>query len=429
MAEERLAVNSTERARLHWIEQATAGRCSQAQAATELGLSVRQVKRLVRAFRIGGATAVLNQRRGKTPNNAKPAAVRARALALVHDHYADFGPTLAAEYLRERHNLALAPETLRQWLIADGLWRAKPRRLSPVHQSRTRRPRVGELVQIDGSPHDWFERRGPRCSLIAFIDDATSRVMALRFVQNETTLDYMGVLDHYLHEHGVPLALYSDRHSIFRVNVPGQTHKPTQFTRALHTLDIEPIQASSPQAKGRVERLFLTLQNRLVKALRLANISDIDSANAFVAPYRSQHNAHFARRPFDPEDAHRPLTLSDHALEHVLSLHHTRKLSKSLSFQFEGQSFLITNRGHGYRLQHKTVQVIAHRDGRLDVQYNGESLDYRVLERGEKAPLLADTKQLNTLVDNIARRPQKPASNHPWRTTPINPQTRTPHPA
>lgn len=222
----------------------------QEQAAARIGISIRQVKRLVQRYRNEGPSALVSHRRGKRPNNSFSTEFRATVISLLKGRYADFGPTFACEKLREIHGLSLSVETLRKWMIEEGLWRERRRKIARIYQRRMRRPSYGELIQIDGSPHDWFENRGPRCTLIVFIDDATSALMALRFVPAETTRAYMETLRGYLNDHGVPLALYSDRHSIFRVNNPEREGELTQFTRAIKTLGIEPIHANSPQAKG-----------------------------------------------------------------------------------------------------------------------------------------------------------------------------------
>ncbi len=268
--------------RLSVIQQVVNRQLRQREAAVQLGLSIRQVKRLVARFRQEGPPGLVSRHLGRRPGNALSKAVRQEIMGLVHERYADFGPTLACEKLVEQHGYRLSVETLRQWMIAEGLWKPKKRKAARIHQRRPRRPCPGELVQIDGSPHDWFEGRGPCCTLIVFIDDATSKLMALHFVPAETTWAYLQTLRVYLAKYGRPVALYSDKHSIFRVNYPEREGELTQFTRALKTLDIEPIHANTPQAKGRVERANQTLQDRLVKELRLAGISDIEAANAFL---------------------------------------------------------------------------------------------------------------------------------------------------
>ncbi len=268
----------------------------QEQAAARIGISIRQVKRLVQRYRNEGPSGLVSHRRGKRPNNSFSTEFRATVISLLKGRYADFGPTFACEKLREIHGLSLSVETLRKWMIEEGLWRERRRKIARIYQRRMRRPSYGELIQIDGSPHDWFENRGPRCTLIVFIDDATSALMALRFVPAETTRAYMETLRGYLNDHGVPLALYSDRHSIFRVNNPEREGELTQFTRAIKTLGIEPIHANSPQAKGRVERANQTLQDRLVKEMRLQNISDIETANAWLPTFIEAYNNRFGIR-------------------------------------------------------------------------------------------------------------------------------------
>ena len=234
-------------------------RVTQREASARLRLSVRQVKRLAARYRDGGAASLVSGRRGKRSNNAIDPAVRREALGLVRERYPDFGPTFACEKLVEGHGHKLSAETLRGWMIEEGLWQPKARRELRAHPSRPRRECLGDLVQIDGSPHDWFEGRGPRCTLIVYVDDATSRLLALGFWPAETTEAYMETTRAHLASQGRPVAYYSDRCGVFRVNRRGREGDPTQFARALRTLDIASIHAGSPQAKGRVERANLTL--------------------------------------------------------------------------------------------------------------------------------------------------------------------------
>ena len=301
MTEETIAMTQKAIDRLSVIQQVVNRQLRQREAAVQLGLSIRQVKRLVARFRQEGPPGLVSRHLGRRPGNALSKAVRQEIMGLVHERYADFGPTLACEKLVEQHGYRLSVETLRQWMIAEGLWKPKKRKAARIHQRRPRRPCPGELVQIDGSPHDWFEGRGPCCTLIVFIDDATSKLMALHFVPAETTWAYLQTLRVYLAKYGRPVALYSDKHSIFRVNYPEREGELTQFTRALKTLDIEPIHANTPQAKGRVERANQTLQDRLVKELRLAGISDIEAANAFLPTFMQVSMAN----NFDPLSANK----------------------------------------------------------------------------------------------------------------------------
>ena len=252
-------------------------------------------------------------------------------------------------------------------MVAEGLWRSKKRPGARVHQSRPRRPALGELVQIDGSPHAWFEDRGPRCTLIVFIDDATSRLMALRFAEAETTEAYMRTLRGYLDQHGRPVAIYSDKHSIFRVNQKDREGDLTQFTRMLKTLDIQPIHANTPQAKGRVERANQTLQDRLVKELRLRRIDDIQSANAFLPEFIADYNQRFSVAPKTSQNAHRNLLHDSAALNLILSLHTARKLSRNLTCRYRSREYQIQGQGHGYRLRGSTVTVCESFDGPISL--------------------------------------------------------------
>jgi len=304
-----LTMSQTERDRLVVMRALAAGELSQAQAARQLRLSQRQVRRILQRFRVEGDAGLVHRARGRPSNRRLAPAIIEQALALVGEHYHDFGPTLAAEKLREVHDLQLSKESLRRLMIDHGLWKPRPRRLKHRAQ-RPRRECCGELVQIDGSHHDWFEGRATAPVLLNIIDDATGRIFP-RFAPAETTAAVMALLHEYLRAHGRPIALYADLHSIYRVNRPATVEEQlqgeparTQVGRALHELDIEYIPAHSPQAKGRVERGFATLQDRLVKELRLAGISDIDSANRFLRErFVADYNRRFARLPACAHDA------------------------------------------------------------------------------------------------------------------------------
>jgi hypothetical protein len=392
---------------------------TQAQAAAQLQLSTRQVKRLLRRYRAEGAAGLASRRRGRSSNNRIDPAIRAKYMGVVRAYYPDFGPTFAREKLFEHHGFDYSVETLRQWMIADGLWRTRAARAPRPFQIRERRPCRGELVQIDGSPHDWFEGRAPRCTLIVFIDDATGELLALHFAPAETTEAYMTVLRAYLASHGRPVSLYSDRHSIFRVNAPGREGELTQFGRALDTLDIEAIHARTPQAKGRVERANQTLQDRLVKEMRLAGIDSIEAANAWLPGFKADYNRRFAVTPQQGEDAHRPVLHSAAELDLILCLHHQRTLSKNLTLQCRNRLYQVQNQGRGYRLRHTQVTVCEAFDGTVTLLHQGKALDYTCWTKGE-APPLADDKEINAVVDRAKdrqrrRTPWKPAPDHPWR--------------
>lgn len=405
--------------RLEVIREVAEKRLRQREAGERLGLCARQVRRLLRRFREQGARGLISGHRGRKANNAIASEVREEILAVVRERYGDFSPTLAWEKLKEVHGYGVSVETVRKWMIEAGLWRTRKRRELRVHPSRPRRPAVGELVQIDGSPHRWFEERGPSCTLIVFIDDAASRLMALRFVEAETTEAYMRTLREYLDQYGRPVAVYSDKHSIFRVNQQDREGELTQFTRALKTLDIQPIHAHTPQAKGRVERANQTLQDRLVKELRLRGIDSIDAANAFLPEYMADYNRRFARSPQNPRDAHRPVRRDAASLDLILSLHSTRKLSRNLTLQYRNREYQVLGQGKGYRLRSHPVTVCEDFDGRVTLLCQGKTLDCRVLAEGPAPIPVDDEKSLHRTVDAARaqqrQRPRyKPSPDHPW---------------
>ena len=360
-------------------------RMSAARAAGVLGLSRRQVHRLLKVYRSGGATALAHGLRGQRSNRALGRGLRELVLGYVREHYADFGPTLAAEKLAQRHGLVVSRETLRQWMMAAGLWlsRAQRRRL---HQPRLRREALGELVQIDGSDHRWFEDRGPPCTLLVFVDDATSRLMAMRFVGSESTFAYFEVLQDYLARHGKPVALYSDKHAIFRVAKQDARggHGVTQFGRALSELGIEIICANSSQAKGRVERANLTLQERLVKELRLRGISSQKAANAYAPRFVADFNRRFGKPPKSDFDAHRPVR-ADEDLDLIFTWRVTRKVSSSLTLQHDRVRYLLPDFPETRKLIHLYIDVFEYPDGRIELRADGSNLEY---VRFDKLPFI-----------------------------------------
>ena len=406
--------------RLEVIQQTTASQLSQQQASERLHLSVRQIKRLVKRYREKGAQGLISRHRGKPSNNTIAAAVKRDALALIKSTYADFSPTFAHEKLTEQHDLSFSVETLRKWMVDAHIWHSKPVKKARIHQSRPRRSCRGELVQIDGSPHHWFEDRGESCTLIVFIDDATSELMGLHFSPTETTQAYMETLLTYLEQHGRPVSLYSDKHGIFRVNMPDNEGELTQFSRALKTLDIEAIHANTPQAKGRVERANQTLQDRLVKELRLHRISDIASANHYLPTFIQDYNQRFAVVPQNSEDAHRAVLHDPMEIAQILSIHHLRTLSKNLTCQFNNTQYQIQTKTKGYRLQRSKVTLCEAFDGQITRLSKGQILNYRTLEKGEKPIPVTDGKTISHVVEQAKQKQQqrqnwKPAVDHPWQ--------------
>jgi hypothetical protein len=409
---ELVQMNGKELERYGLIKRVMGKELTQRFAATQLGITVRQIKRLCKACKAQGARGLISKQRGAPSNRQTEPAVRSRIMALVHAHYSDFGPTLASEYLQSQHGQSLSSETLRQWMIADGLWRPRVRRAKRAHPSRERCPCTGELIQIDGSPHAWFEDRAPNCTLIAFIDDATSKVMGARFYPTETTVAYLDVLERYVHQHGRPVSLYSDRHGVF-TNHKESVETPTQFGRACLQLDIESILALSPQAKGRVERLFQTLQDRLVKALRLAGISDIESANRYLEDtYIAEHNKRFGVEAHNPEDAHRAYAGTAVDLKRICALHHKRQYSSTLACQFENQILQVLPHQTDVPKGRSQAQIVVHVDGRLELLHNGLPLAFTQFNGIERVRLqTANEKTLNARVDQacaMAKRQSNP---------------------
>ena len=371
-----LGMSEVERERGYLVRQAVEHRLSQREASERLGIGVRQFKRLVRAWKQEGDAGLVSRQRGRRSNNRMASEQRERITALLREKYSDFGPTLAAEKLLELDGVAVSRESIRQVQIAHGLWRPKQRRVRRVFQLRERRPRFGELIQIDGSPHAWFEGRGPRCTLIVFIDDATSRLMALRFVPAETTRAYLEALRSHILEHGRPLALYSDRHGIFRLNAKDAQSGDgkTEFGRVAARLEIASIHALTPQAKGRVERSNQTMQDRLVKELRLQGIDTMAAANAFVPRYMAMWNAKFAVPPREAASAHRPWTGTAEALDHALARHEERVLSKALTFSSGGTKYCVKTQGAGTALRGAKVTLHHFVGGGMTVHYKDRVL-------------------------------------------------------
>jgi hypothetical protein len=375
-------MSDKELARLEVLRDLDQRGLTPAAAAQLLGLERRQVFRLLKAYRAEGPAGLVSKRRGRPSNRRQPAELRATALAIIRERYWDFGPTLAAEKLSELHGIALGRETLRQWMMADGLWIDRKQRLKRVHQPRSRRECVGELVQIDGCEHWWFEDRGRQCTLLVFVDDATGQLMHLQFVESESTFSYFHATRAYLETWGKPIAFYSDKHGVFRVNHEGAIGGDgmTQFGRALDALNIEIICANSSQAKGRVERAHKTLQDRLVKELRLAGASNLAEGNALLPAFMADYNARFAKPPANGKDLHRPLRDQD-KLEDAFAWKEERTLSRALTLQYDKVVFVLAPTDQAKAAIGKRVTVLDYPDGRLSIRYKGVKLAYRTFDK------------------------------------------------
>jgi hypothetical protein len=405
-----ITMSRTEIDRMNVLQDLAAGRIKVAEAATLMSLGRRQVFRLVRAYSQRGPEALVSKKRSRPSNHAYPADLHDTAIGIIRERYPDFGPTLAAEKLAELHDIRLARETVRQWMIAAGLWKDRRARLKAVHQPRYRRDCLGELIQIDGSEHWWFEGRGPQCTLLVYIDDATSRLMHLQFVESESTFDYFAATRAYLERHGKPVAFYSDKHGVFRVNKKDAIGGDgmTQFGRALHALNIDIICANSSQAKGRVERANGTLQDRLVKEMRLSGIDTLAAGNAFLPAFMEKYNARFAKAPFDDRDVHRPLAGHDD-LDDAFAWKEERTLSVNLTLQYDQVLFILEPTGIARSLARKRVTVVDYPDGRLAIRYNGVDLPYRTFDKRPQVnqAAIVENKRLGPILAYIAEQQKK----------------------
>jgi transposase len=411
--DELLTMSHKEITRLEAMQRIKDKRMTQKEAARMLNLSIRQIKRLFRAYKAQGAKGLVSTRRGKPSNNRLDAGVAQEALDLIKEKYEDFGPTLAHEKLVEVHHLQLSRESVRRIMIEEGVWKPKRAKEPSAHQMRERRACLGELVQIDGSDHDWFEGRAPRCNLLVYIDDATGQLLELWFVPEETTFAYFAASRRYFERYGKPVAFYSDKHGIFRVNqeqTTGLSDGITQFGRAMQELGIQILCANSPQAKGRVERANQTLQDRLVKELRLQGISDIDAANAFLPQFREDFNRRFAVQPRSNHDAHRPLLKTEN-LDLILTRQKIGTLSKNLTVQSNRVIYQIQSDRPDYALRKAQVTVCENANGEVTILYKNNPLPYTIYHKPTRQAEVADTKTLNRQI----KLPQSPAANHPWR--------------
>jgi transposase len=405
------------------MELLAAGKIDQKEAGKVLAVSVRQIKRILRRYRTMGLPGLISKKRGRVSSRRVGEAIRATATKLIGERYRDFGPTLAAEKLAELHGIQLSVESTRQLMIAAGYWKPRKGATICVHPMRERRARLGELVQIDGSPHDWFEGRADRCTLLVFIDDATGRLLQLRFEPTETTLGYMHALHDHIVAHGLPVALYSDKHSIFRINAKeAAPEAETQFGRATREPGIECIHANSPQAKGRVERANRTLQDRLPKEMRLAGISGIASANEWLPSFVARFNRRFEVVPKDAVDAHIAYPGNAEELANILSVQTAKTLSKNLSFQHECNLIQVKVSGTGLAMRGAKVTLRDHFDGTQTLHWRNRKYTYTTLAKAQRKTAEADGKTINSRVEKaIAKRctknsqSHKPAANHPWR--------------
>jgi hypothetical protein len=398
-------MSAKERIRLEALGRVKRKELTVVGAAELMGLSLRQARRVWKRFKAGGDFGLVHQLRGRSSNRRLSADVRDRAIKLHQEKYADFGPTFACQKLAGE-GLALSPDTLTAILKERGLWRRK--RCRGKHRKRReRRASFGSMLQMDGSHHDWFEGRGPKCVLMVIIDDA-SNVTHARFYPAETTWAALDVLGRWVKKHGLPRSLYVDRHSIYRDESHPQ--KPTQFGRAMKQLDVELILAHSPQAKGRVERRNAVFQDRLVKEMRLRGIKDMAQANALLEEmFLADLNHRYAVKPASAQDLHRALD-PDLKLEETLCVQEQRTVGQDWCVRWNNRWLQIGPEYAALRLPRRKVLVRELADGRLLVDYQGQRLSVTQISARPIPP-----KPKKMIVNN---RRYKPAADHPWNREP-----------
>ena len=376
---------------------------SQKAAGQALNLTPRQIRNKLKQYRATGPEGLIHKNRGKISNRRWASDVKKRSIALIRELYSDFGPTFATEKLYELHNIKISDETLRKAMHEAGLWCVEERK--PKYRSRRERKAcLGTMIQLDGSHHHWFEERGPKCVLIVFIDDATSNILWANFGPAESLETvFKGTYD-YLMKWGIPRSFYVDFGSVFSVHRNNENNdKITQFERAMGELTAEVIHARSPQAKGRVERSNRTLQDRLIKEMRLAGISSIEAANRFVQEvYIPRHNARFAVKPIDPANMHKPI--DGIALDRILCVRSKRILSNDFTIKYGGEIFQLDRMQPVKIHPKKLITVNQLLDGKILLSFKGVYLNFR---NGRDPKPVAARKH----IDRVAN---KPAANHPW---------------
>ena len=394
--------------RLHVIQKVLERVIKQVEAAEMLSLSSRQIRRVVKRIRLKGDSGIVHKSRGRPSNRRIPDKIRKKVLRLYRKKYEDFGPTLASEKLLERDGVQISDETLRMWLLESGDWK-KSRKARGHRQWRQRKSHYGEMVQMDGSHHDWFEGRGPWCVFMGYIDDAIGEVFG-RFYPYEGTIPAMDSLKRYIRKNGLPMSVYLDKHTTYK-----STAKPTiqdeldntqplsEFERALKELAVEVIHANSPQAKGRIERLFKTLQDRLVKEMRLRGIRTIEEANRFLEEYLPMYNSRFAVCPKGKDNLHRPIG-KEVDLDGILCIKTQRALRNDFTVAHNNKLYQVEDPIQYFQGDRMTDRL----DGSVRITYKNRALRFKEITtrpvKEEKAPVM-----------ERIRKPYPPSANHPWR--------------
>jgi hypothetical protein len=402
-----IAMTQEELKRLHVIHKAIDKSITQSEATGIIGVCLRQVQRIIRIVRAEGDEGIIHKSRGQVSNRALPDKIKSRALKLYKEKYNDFGPTLATEKLFEIDKIKLNDETLRLWLIEENI-PYKKRKKRPHRQWRQRKSCFGEMVQMDGSHHDWFEGRGPACVFMGYIDDATGRPFG-RFYPYEGTLPAMDSFKRYIRKNGIPASIYLDKHTTYK-STKKQTIEDelnnvepmSQFSRAVNELGVNVIYADSPQAKGRIERLFNTFQDRMIKEMRLRGIKTIEEANKFVITYLPAYSKRFSVKSANDTDLHRPLPKGIN-LDKILCVKTARTLRNDFTIAHNGRLYQIED-----NLSAKEVIVEERVNGSMLVTYKETNLRFKEIttrpKREQEEPVIHGPKNLYI-----------PSKDHPWR--------------
>lgn len=413
-----LRMRAKELRRYHVVQKVLSGEMTQQAASELLGMSERQTRRIVRRVRREGEGGVVHRGRGRPSNRRYAESLKRRVVRLYRGRYRGFGPTLANEKLREREGIEISTQTLREWLLAAGEWERVRRRRRHC-QWRQRKSRWGEMIQVDGSHHAWFEDRGATCVLMAYIDDATNRVYA-GFYEYEGTLPAMDSFRRYMRRYGLPQSLYLDRHKTYKSGAEPtleerlEGRRPqSQFERAMRDLGVTVIHAHTPQAKGRVERLFRTFQDRVVKEMRLARISSVCEANRWLPGYLLQYNRRFARSAPEPGDLHRPIPTGVN-LDSVLSIQNRRAVRNDGTLVYENRFYQILE-----SRRPRWVIVEERIDGTLRLVRDGQCLKYRPIPQRPVRPAARKKPA------SVIRVPNIPSKDHPWKAPAVLRRGRT----
>ncbi len=407
MTDERtVTMSQKELKRVSILEKVSAKAMTQVAAGEMLGICARQIRRLTKRFKAGGVKGIIHRSRGKPSNRAISGRTRDKVLDLYRESYWDFGPTLASEKLFERDGIKISDETLRLWLLKSGDWK-KSRKCRKHRKWRERKPNYGEMLQGDGSHHDWFEGRGPECVLMAFIDDATGEPFA-RFYEYEGTIPVMDCFKRYIKQNGIPHSIYMDNHSTYKSQAKPSIEDElrgieplSQFERAAKELEVGFLHAGSPQAKGRVERVFKTFQDRLIKEMRLAGVTSKKSGNEFLKKYLPKYSSRFGVKAVGTTNMHRtvPAGLD---IDSILCIKKNRVVRNDFTVSYCKKLYQILSRTNA-----KKVIIEERISGRIVIRYNGEELSYKEIAA---RPVRVVEKKHSIIVNKY----RKPPKGHPW---------------